>query len=126
MPIIPNIERQIKHGTIKPFRIFISPFSSPVTASAVSISASAIMLPIPAPTTPRERIRPEFIERCVEAILNKLPNIILETVTLPVMKAPNAPINGAKSGSNDVSKPFVIRLIAERICELLSPELIII
>ena len=89
----------------------------PVTASAVSISAKAIMLPAAAPTTPRARIALESKCKLVAAIWNKFPNIIFETVTLHVMNAPKAPMNGAKNGSQDVSKFVVIRVIAEEIPE---------
>ena|SRR3989339_75151 len=115
----------MRQGTMTPFSTFVSEFFRPVTASAVRISAKAIMLPAAAPTTPRDRIALEYKFNLRDATWNRLPNIMFDTVTLPVMKAPKAPTNGVKNGSQVVEKELVIRVIAEYIPELLFPPFII-
>ena len=80
---------------------------------ATKTSERAIILPAPAPTKVRAKIlmgsRPrERLEKWTEE-----PNIIPETVALPVIKLPRAPIKGANMGKICVLKRMEIVSVIE-------------
>jgi len=100
-------------------------FLSLTTDKPAIISARAIVFPAVAPETRSAKILLESKKSKLEALCKKSLNKSPERVTLPVIKAPNAPINGAINVKYLVSNKVDIKETKDGILKLFKCEFLI-